>query len=182
MKTITILFSTLLLFVSCKQTNSDINRHSGNIGDLTSATEINNTTPDYSSNTVETVYYPDQEPTKTITIYNVNYSFVLFTVVDTYYKNKRNVVATDIFETPAELSSDEQYRILDENLNAFKKSSTSVMKEVIGRELKTYSSYADASKAREILLGMTSSNSNYSEKAPLNAADAAADAVTEDKK
>lgn len=87
----------------------------------------------------------------------INYSFVLFDAVESYPNNgNKRKLASNIFETSQDLNENDKYRILDEWLEEFKKSPESWGKSVEGRQLKSYLTYAEASKAREEYLGMSS--------------------------
>ena len=73
-----------------------------------------------------------------------------------YYENsllnREGVKVTSIMETSVYMSEDEEYRMMDEAQNeAFRYSSH---ERVMRRELKSYDSYAEASKERERILGI----------------------------
>ena len=81
----------------------------------------------------------------------MKYSFIVF-----YYENsllnREGVKVTSIMETSVYMSEDEEYRMMDEAQNeAFRYSSH---ERVMRRELKSYDSYAEASKERERILGI----------------------------
>lgn len=81
----------------------------------------------------------------------MKYSFIVF-----YYKssllNKEGVKVTSIMETLVYMSEDEEYRMMNEAQNeAFRYRSD---ERIMRRELKSYDSYAEASKERERILGI----------------------------
>ncbi|MEY8761258.1 hypothetical protein [Chryseobacterium tongliaoense] len=92
----------------------------------------------------------------------VTYSFVQFDAVSTIGGSSNEyVLTTDIFETSSNMNEDEKYKILDEAEKKLRLSKESIYKKIIGREIKTYNSYSDASKARESILSINSSENEY---------------------
>lgn len=136
MKRILILTLTnILLLSSCKKEE---------------ITENNSHKEEDSVQTVEQAVEATSDDSLTIIeppIQTIQYSFVVM-----HYKTsfERGVVTTGIFETHKYLSEDEKYRILD---NAQDKAKYNwISGKMTKRELKSYDSYAEASKARERFL------------------------------
>lgn len=78
---------------------------------------------------------------------STKYSFVVIHTKN-QFTHDRTVFATDIFETMPFISEDEKYKLLDEA----QKNPSLIGENISKREIKTYDSYAEASKARESLL------------------------------
>lgn len=92
----------------------------------------------------------------------VTYSFVQFDAVSTIGGSSNEyVLTTDIFETSSNMNEDEKYKILDEAEKKLRFSKESFYKKIIGREIKTFNSYSAASKARESILSINSSENEY---------------------
>lgn len=112
----------------------------------TAAIEVDDKVYENMNNIIEEETY-----TPTVQEQRTKYSFVVF-----YYEssllNKEGVKVTSIMETSVYMSEDEEYRMMDEAQNeAFRYRSH---ERVIRRELKSYDSYAEASKERERILGI----------------------------
>ncbi len=77
------------------------------------------------------------------------YSFVAIYTKD-QYSGQRGIVTTGVFETTEFITEDDKYMILDKAQNESKV--YLIGDNVTKRELKTFDSYAEASKAREQLM------------------------------
>ena len=75
------------------------------------------------------------------------YSFVVLETEDKYHSDRTGYITTGVFETTAFMSEDEEYRLLDEATS--KAETYLILRNITKRELKSYDSYAEASKARE---------------------------------
>lgn len=84
------------------------------------------------------------------------YSFVVFKVRDKYFNHKESVMVTGVFETPIFITLDEEYKILDDvqeecRLQLFDKN-------ILERFMMRFDSYAEASREKEKILRITSTN------------------------
>ncbi|VXC62051.1 hypothetical protein [Chryseobacterium sp. 8AT] len=86
----------------------------------------------------------------------IKHSFVVFKVRDKYFNHKESVMVTGIFETPIFITSDEEYKILDDvqeecRLQLFDKN-------ILERFMMRFDSYAEASREKEKILRINSIN------------------------
>lgn len=86
----------------------------------------------------------------------VKHSFVVFKVRDKYFNHKESVMVTGIFDSPIFITADDEYKILDDvqeqcRLQLFDKN-------ILERFMMRFSSYAEASREKEKILRINSTN------------------------
>lgn len=86
----------------------------------------------------------------------IKHSFVVFKVRDKYFNHKESVMVTGIFETPLFITSDEEYKTLDDvqeecRLQLFDKN-------ILERFIMRFDSYAEASREKEKILRINNRN------------------------
>lgn len=86
---------------------------------------------------------------------HTKHSFVVFKVRDKYF-GKESVIVTGIFNTPALLTTDEEYMILDDTQT--KSNAYLFDKNILERFMMRFESYAEASREKEKILRINSTN------------------------
>lgn len=132
MKKLLFLILTFLLITSCKKAKVNDTSYQNPSESYEYVDSLGGT----KLGKVEEPYQPRESSKK--------YSFIVFHTRQSY-TNNTGVSATGVFETSSYLSEDEKYKLLDEAQH-------NIYDNVTKRELKTYDSYAEASKAREKVL------------------------------
>lgn len=162
-----ILLSVLLTIFSCKKTEVETysTSDSSAINQVDYVPLTENEKAFAENNTVQSP--PNDIILPTAPTY---YNFVVFETITTYTKEKRTFV-TGVFESIGQLTEEEKYRQMDKSQSENKASLLSA--NVTARYLKSYTSYSEASKARENYLGIRSETGYSSDAA------AAAAAVTD---
>ncbi len=150
-----ILFIILLgIIFSCHQEKNNNSMDEESVTDF-STTIVDSTFPN-TLNTIEQPISTYEEAEKPIVEEPISYTKYGFIVFETYNKlgeytgTAEGISCSSIVELPAYMSEDEKYKLLDLSQNELFRYKTEV---VTGRELKIYDSYAEASKAREMILG-----------------------------
>ncbi len=85
----------------------------------------------------------------------IKHSFVVFKVRDKYF-GKESVIVTGIFNTPELLTTDEEYMILDDTQT--RSNSYLFDKNILERFMMRFNSYAEASREKEKILKIKSTN------------------------
>lgn len=137
----------LVIFLSCNKGNDNLpEEYNNSLVETVEAIEYEGEDNDV----IETAIEKRVEEVEYVQpIQTTTYSFVVIYWESEYgnYGAKRGTLSSKVFETPAYISEDEKYKILDEIVSNAK--IELISKKIIGRELKTYNSYAEASKERE---------------------------------
>lgn len=86
----------------------------------------------------------------------VKHSFVVFKLRDKYFNHKESVMVTGIFDSPIFINADDEYKILDDvqeqcRLQLFDKN-------ILERFMMRFDSYAEASREKEKILRINSTN------------------------
>lgn len=86
----------------------------------------------------------------------IKHSFVVFKVKDKYFNQKESVMVTGIFNTPIFITTDDEYKILDDVQEECR--SQLFDKNILERFMMRFDSYAEASREKEKILRINSTN------------------------